>query len=60
LPPGDDVLELAINGRSWPHTERLHYKVGETVRWRWLNGSFSQHPMHLHGFHFRTTAPGTG
>jgi FtsP/CotA-like multicopper oxidase with cupredoxin domain len=32
--------------------------VGETVRWRWLNGSYLPHPMHLHGFHFRVTAKG--
>jgi len=22
----------AINGRSWPHTERLHVTVGDTLR----------------------------
>lgn len=57
-PPGDDIFELAINGLSWPGTERLHYRVTEMVRWRWINGTFSEHPMHLHGFHFRTTARG--
>ena len=47
---------LAINGRSWPHTERLSYVVGDTVRWRVLNASPSVHPMHLHGFYFRVEA----
>ena len=47
---------LAINGRSWPHTERLSYVVGDTVRWRILNASPSVHPMHLHGFYFRVEA----
>ena len=56
----DDVWELAINGRSWPHTERIRQAVGDTVRWRWLNGSYLPHPMHLHGFHFRTLARGDG
>jgi FtsP/CotA-like multicopper oxidase with cupredoxin domain len=55
---GEDVWERAINGRSWPHTERLDYAVGDTVRWRWLNGSYLPHPMHLHGFHFQVTAKG--
>jgi FtsP/CotA-like multicopper oxidase with cupredoxin domain len=59
-PPGENVFEPVINGLSWPHTERLQYAVGEVVRWRWVNGSFSEHPMHLHGFHFRTLARSDG
>jgi manganese oxidase len=49
-----DVFEPVINGLSWPHTERLEYAVADTVRWRWVNASGQEHPMHLHGFHFRT------
>lgn len=56
----EDVWEPVINGRGWPHTERLRYSVGDTVRWRWLNGGYLPHPMHLHGFHFRVRAKGTG
>jgi FtsP/CotA-like multicopper oxidase with cupredoxin domain len=48
-----DMFEPVINGRAWPKTERLHYELGEEVRWRWINGSGFEHPMHLHGFHFR-------
>lgn len=59
-PPFEDIWELSINGRSWPHSERLEYPVGDTIRWRWLNGSYLPHPMHLHGFHFRVTAKGNG
>ncbi|HEX2188043.1 MAG TPA: multicopper oxidase domain-containing protein [Longimicrobiaceae bacterium] len=59
-PAKEDVWELAINGRAWPDTERLEYSVGDTVRWRWLNGSYLPHPMHLHGFHFRVLAKGDG
>jgi len=59
-PPYDNVFEVAINGVSWPDTERLQYSLGDTVRWRLLNGSFSEHPMHLHGFHFKTLARGDG
>ena len=43
----------AINGRSWPHTERLDATVGDTLVWRVLNASGTVHPMHLHGFYFR-------
>ncbi len=59
-PPGKDVFEPVINGLQWPHTDRLQYEVGEVARWRWVNGSFSEHPMHLHGFHFRVVARGDG
>jgi len=59
-PPHDNIFEIAINGLSWPFTERLQHAVGDTVRWRWVNGSFSEHPMHLHGFHFSTLARGDG
>lgn len=44
---------FAINGRSWPHTERLSATVGDSVRWRVVNLSADVHPMHLHGFYFR-------
>ena len=40
-----------INGRPWPHTERMTYSLGDTIRWRLINGSYDVHPMHLHGFY---------
>lgn len=49
---------LAINGRPWPHTERLVYDLGETVRWRVINATERPHPMHLHGFYFGVDAKG--
>jgi len=58
--PRDDLFDLAINSLSWPHTERLRYAVGDTVRWRVLNATANEHPMHLHGFHFTVTARGDG
>lgn len=58
--PEDDVFRRAINGRSWPDTERFHYTVGQPVRWRWINASAENHPMHLHGFHFRLLSRGNG
>jgi FtsP/CotA-like multicopper oxidase with cupredoxin domain len=53
-----EYFRRAINGRSWPDTERFEYPVGETVRWRWINASFEFHPMHLHGFHYLLLARG--
>jgi manganese oxidase len=47
-----------VNGRSWPHTERLEYTQGDTVRWRVINFTGRPHPMHLHGFYFRVDARG--
>lgn len=57
LSGGEDVI-LAINGKSWPATERLVYKAGETVHWRIINTTASVHAMHLHGFFF--TVDGVG
>ncbi len=51
--PIPDRAVFSINGRSWPHTERLHATLGDTVRWRVINASFDVHPMHLHGHYYR-------
>lgn len=56
----EEIWEVAINGRSWPHTERLAYQLGDTARWRFVNASERGHPMHLHGFHFLVTSKGDG
>ena len=55
-PPSQEVM--VINGKSWPHTERLDYAQGDSVRWRWVNASASSHPMHLHGFYFHLESRG--
>ena len=47
---------FAINGRTWPHTERLDAMVGDSVHWRVVNPTHESHPMHLHGFYFRVDA----
>jgi FtsP/CotA-like multicopper oxidase with cupredoxin domain len=46
------TARFMINGRSWPHTERLVLAQDDTVHWRVINHSFAFHPMHLHGFYF--------
>lgn len=50
---------LAINGLSWPHTERFDVLTGDTVRWRVINASSRTHPMHLHGFYFSVESRGS-
>lgn len=64
--PGDSTLAvprpeqslMVINGRSWPHTERLAFTQGDSVRWRWVNATGVSHPMHLHGFYFHLESRG--
>ncbi len=57
--PGNRGYQLnAVNGLSWPHTERLTHTVGDTVRWHVINAADDFHMMHLHGFYFRLTAHG--
>ena len=51
---------LVINGRSWPHTERLDVAQGDSLRWRWINLTGLEHPLHLHGFYFAVDGVGDG
>jgi manganese oxidase len=58
-----DVLQegfevVSINGKSYPYTEPLEYTEGETIRWRVINASFSEHPMHLHGAFYKLLSTG--
>ena len=48
--PGAEAI-LSINGKTWPYTERLIYKLGETNHWRVVNPTPIDHAMHLHGFY---------
>jgi FtsP/CotA-like multicopper oxidase with cupredoxin domain len=56
--PANALRRIVINGRSWPHTERLTYRVGDTVRMRVINAGAAVHPMHLHGFYFNVDSRG--
>jgi FtsP/CotA-like multicopper oxidase with cupredoxin domain len=64
-PVPDSVAEsgwleaLTINGLSWPFTERMIFEVGDSARWRVVNASDRNHPMHLHGFFYRVLSRGT-
>jgi FtsP/CotA-like multicopper oxidase with cupredoxin domain len=51
---------IAVNGLSWPHTERIHAALGVEQDWRWLSVTSAPHPMHLHGFYFRLNGTGDG
>ncbi|HEV8448884.1 MAG TPA: multicopper oxidase domain-containing protein [Gemmatimonadaceae bacterium] len=51
---------MAINGLSWPHTERIELTQGDSAHWRVINLTEVDHPMHLHGFYFRVTSHGNG
>ena len=46
-------MVFSINGRSWPHTERVSATVGDSLRWRIINLNADVHPVHLHGVYFR-------
>lgn len=51
---------LAINGKSWPHSETLHATAGDSLRWRVINPTTRDHPMHLHGVYYRVDSKGDG
>ena len=53
-------VSFAINGKVWPYTQRLHYSVGDTVRWRVMALGGDEHPMHLHGFYFHVVSRSDG
>jgi manganese oxidase len=59
-PPGTPrKLSLVVNGRSWPHTERLSLPFGLAVEWRVINATIAPHPMHLHGTFYTVESRGT-
>jgi FtsP/CotA-like multicopper oxidase with cupredoxin domain len=48
---------FTINGKSYPATDTVHMRVGETVKFRFIgsNNNFI-HPMHMHGAPFTVFA----
>ena len=50
---------VTINGKSYPYTEPLEYTAGDTIRWRVINPSFAEHPMHLHGAFYQVLSLGS-
>ena len=51
---------IAANGLAWPHSQVVEATQGDSLEWRWVNLTDLDHPMHLHGFHFRVDARGDG
>ena len=47
----DGTHGYTINGKSFPATEPIVAKLGQTVRIRFMNEGMMIHPMHLHGMH---------
>jgi FtsP/CotA-like multicopper oxidase with cupredoxin domain len=45
----DTGVGLTFNGRSFPYTQPLTAKLGQTIRVRYMNEGLLIHPMHLHG-----------
>jgi FtsP/CotA-like multicopper oxidase with cupredoxin domain len=47
---------FTLNGKSFPATEPVKAKLGQTVRIRYMNEGMMIHPMHLHGMHMTVMA----
>jgi manganese oxidase len=45
----DGPLGYTLNGKSFPATEPIVARLGQTIRIRYMNEGFQIHPMHLHG-----------
>lgn len=54
----DNFEVVTINGKSYPFTEPLEYTEREIIRWRVINPSFGEHPMHLHGAFYQLLSLG--
>ena len=52
----DGAHGYTLNGKSFPATEPIVAKKGQTVRIRYMNEGMMIHPMHLHGMHMTVIA----
>jgi FtsP/CotA-like multicopper oxidase with cupredoxin domain len=57
--PWGTLEGLGMNGLSYPYSEKFDLEVGNPVRWRVVNGTIRNHPMHLHGFYYNVLSSGT-
>ncbi|GIN96990.1 hypothetical protein J6TS1_28600 [Siminovitchia terrae] len=48
---GEAGQQWVINGKTFPDTPTLMVKEGDLVKTTFVNRSFADHPMHLHGHH---------
>ncbi|MBU6475961.1 MAG: multicopper oxidase family protein [Alphaproteobacteria bacterium] len=47
------VPRWTMNGKIWPHTQKIFVKRGDRVLVRFKNQTGMDHPMHLHGHVFK-------
>ena len=52
----DGMHGYTLNGKSFPATQPIVAKLGQTVRIRYMNEGMMIHPMHLHGMHMTVIA----
>jgi FtsP/CotA-like multicopper oxidase with cupredoxin domain len=52
----DGAHGYTFNGKSFPATQPVTAKLGQTVRIRFMNEGMMIHPMHLHGMHMTVIA----
>lgn len=52
----DGPLGYTLNGKSFPATQPITVKQGQTIRVRYMNEGLETHPMHLHGLPQRVIA----
>jgi FtsP/CotA-like multicopper oxidase with cupredoxin domain len=52
----DGMNGYTLNGKSFPATQPIVAKLGQTVRIRFMNEGMMIHPMHLHGMHMTVIA----
>lgn len=45
-----------INGKAFPETPTLMVREGDVVKTKFVNRSFVDHPMHLHGHHVQVVS----
>ena len=51
---------MSFNGRTFPNNEHFEMTQGDSAHWRFVNLTFIDHPLHLHGFYFRVDSHGDG
>lgn len=50
---GEAGQQWVINGKAFPETPTLMVREGDIVKTTFVNRSFADHPMHLHGHHIQ-------
>ena len=50
---GEAGQQWVINGKAFPETPTLMVREGDVVKTTFVNRSFADHPMHLHGHHIQ-------